>query len=308
MRPSYDPATSIPSLEGKVILITGGNIGLGKAAALALSIHNPAQLWITARNPTTGAAAVTEIRAAAPKTVSVNLLELDLTSFASIKAAAQKFTAQVVRLDILMLNAGIMGGEAAVTKDGYERQFGTNHVGHALLLKLLTPLLVNASAHPTGVEPRVVFVSSAAHKYTVPPGGIDLSTMHTPQSQYSGIQKYDQSKLANALYPIALTTKFKQFTTVSVHPGAVGTGLFTTGAKGGGWMVKLLARLEPWISVSAEEGAKNQLWASTAEGVEGGRYYEPVGLSGKEGKYLKDEALIKRLWDWTEKELQGHSI
>jgi retinol dehydrogenase-12 len=112
MRNAFEPQASIPSLAGKVILMTGGNIGLGKVSALALCTHNPAQLWITARNPSTGETAVSEIQALAPKTVSVKLLELDLTSFASIKSAAKRFKREVgERLDVLMLNAGIMGGE-----------------------------------------------------------------------------------------------------------------------------------------------------------------------------------------------------
>jgi retinol dehydrogenase-12 len=136
MRNAFEPEASIPSLAGKVILITGGNIGLGKASALALCTHNPAQLWITARNPSTGETAVSEIQALAPKTVSVKLLELDLTSFASIKSAAKRFKREAgERLDVLMLNAGIMGGEPGVTKEGYEKQFGTNHVGHVSINK-----------------------------------------------------------------------------------------------------------------------------------------------------------------------------
>jgi retinol dehydrogenase-12 len=138
MHNKFDPKRSIPSLTGKVILITGGNIGLGKASALALCTHNPAQLWITARNPTTGETAVSEIRALAPKTVSVKLLELDLTSFTSIKTAAKRFTREVGgRLDVLMLNAGIMGGDPGVTKEGYGKQFGTNHIGHVSINKSL---------------------------------------------------------------------------------------------------------------------------------------------------------------------------
>jgi retinol dehydrogenase-12 len=91
------------------------------------------------------------------------------------------------------------------------------------------------------LEPRVIFLPSDAHKYTVPPGGIDFPTLKSPQTQYSGIQKYDQSKTANGLYAIALAQHFPQFTSVSIHPGAVSTDLFSTGAGGGGWMVKLLA-------------------------------------------------------------------
>jgi len=282
---------------------------LGKAAALALVPHNPAQLWIAARNPTTGAAAISEIRAIAPTSVSVKLLELDLTSFASIKKATRHFTAVANRLDILMCNAGIMGGEPGVTNEGYEKQFGTNHVGHALLVKLLAPLLQTAASEPIGTEPRVVFVSSSGHKYTKPPGNIDFATLHTAQTQYSGIQKYNQSKLANALYPRALAKYYPQITSVSIHPGTVETGLFNTGSNGGGWVVRFLKWIVvPLTAVSVVEGAKSQLWASTAQRIENGKYYEPVGVSGKEADIAKNEDLVAKLWEWTEKELEGHVL
>jgi len=105
---AYDPLREIPHLEGKVILITGGNIGLGKQSALDLSKHNPAEIWLAARNSQKADAAIAELRSHSHD-VSVRFLQLDLASFESVKSAAQTFITAVSRLDILLLNAGVMG-------------------------------------------------------------------------------------------------------------------------------------------------------------------------------------------------------
>lgn len=309
---TFNPATDIPSLVGKVILITGGNTGIGKQTALDLSKRSPTQLWISARNTTTGNEALSEIQAAASPKTSVKLLQMDLTSFQSIKDAAKKFTSEVHgdRLDILYLNAGIMGGEPGVTKEGYEKQFGTNHMGHALLLKLLTPLLLKASKERIGNEARVIQLSSTGHKSSqLPPGGIDLSTIKSPQTQYSGAKKYCQSKLANAVYPPAYAERYPTITSIAIHPGEVKTGLFSTGANGGGWIVTFLAYVvAPLVCVSVEEGAKNSLYVGTMEGIKSGEYYEPVGKLQGASTMVTNGKLSKELWKWTEAELEGHEI
>ena len=112
---AFNPATNIPSLASKVILITGANTGIGKQVALDLSKHEPAQIWIAARSPSSGQAAVDEIKIASPS-VDVRFVELDLTSFDSIKKAARKVLQTAQRLDILNLNAGIMGGERVLRR------------------------------------------------------------------------------------------------------------------------------------------------------------------------------------------------
>lgn len=122
----YNPARDIPSLSGKVILITGANSGIGKQTATELSKHNPAQVWVGARNVQAGNDAVSEIKAVASPGTIVKFLQMDLASLSSVKTAARTFTEEAERLDVLMLNAGMMGGQPGVTEDGYERQFGTN--------------------------------------------------------------------------------------------------------------------------------------------------------------------------------------
>ncbi len=115
VRGSFDPATDIPSLANKVILITGANTGLGKQSALELAKHGPSQLWMAARDGERGAAAVADVQKEAPG-ISVLPLELDLSTFDSVKKAAKEFLAATSRLDILYLNAGIMGSPAALTR------------------------------------------------------------------------------------------------------------------------------------------------------------------------------------------------
>ncbi|KAF2870157.1 short-chain dehydrogenase/reductase [Massariosphaeria phaeospora] len=308
--PSFNPSKDIPSLAGKVILVTGANTGIGKQTALDLSKHSPAQVWIAARNTTTGNQAVSDIRAVASPQTTVKFLQMDLQSLRSVKSAARTVIQEANRLDILILNAGIMGGEPGVTPDGYEKQFGTNHMGHALLFKLLVPLLDIAAKHRIGAEPRVLSLSSAGHDTSqLPSGGIALSTVKTAQPSLSGITKYCQSKLANAVYPGAAAKRFPQFTIVAVNPGEVKTGLFSTGSEGGGLIVRILAVYIKWLGGgSVEDGAKNSLWCATQEGVQNGAFYYPVGLPGKESQLVKDGELGERLWKWTEQELKGHEL
>jgi retinol dehydrogenase-12 len=300
---SFDPAKDIPSLAGKVILITGGNLGLGKQTALDLAKHNPSELWIAARGAETGSAAVAEIKKASPG-ISIHFLHLDLASFNSVKEAARTFLGSVSRLDILYLNAGIMGGPHVTTEDGYERQFGTNHMGHALLFKLLKPLLLQTASSPAS-DVRVVVLSSAGHRFGK--GMLMFETFKSTAKELSPLDKYCQSKLANVVYTRGLAKHVPEITSVSVYPGDIKTGLFTT--NGGHWLITVMRNVVlPLKAVSVEEGVKNQLWAGTAKGVESGVYYEPVGVAGKQSAYSYDEEVAERFWAWMEKELEGWEI
>ncbi|KAJ9130270.1 NAD(P)-binding protein [Pleurostoma richardsiae] len=302
----FNPDRDIPSLEDKVILITGGNIGLGRQSALALSKHNPSQLWLAARNVQKTEKTIADIQKQAPG-VAVHFLELDLGSFDSVKKAAKTFLSSVTRLDLLFLNAGIMAVPAGVTREGYEIQFGTNHMGHALLLKFLVPLLVDTATKLSSTSNvRVVVLSSLAHKYTVS-GGIDFNTLKNQAEVVSTVDRYGQSKLANGLYAREMSKRYPQFTIVSVHPGAVKTDL--NKSNGGSTMLRLFQALVlPFIGVTPEEGAKCQLWAATATNVISGEYYEPIGVLGKGSPLMKNDELGRKLWEWTEKELERHVV
>ncbi|KAH7153588.1 hypothetical protein EDB81DRAFT_687901 [Dactylonectria macrodidyma] len=301
---AYDPARDMPPLDGKVILITGGNIGLGKQSALDISKHNPAEIWLAARNAQKADVVIAQLREQAPR-VSIRFLQLDLSSFDSIKNAAHTFTSSVSRLDILLLNAGIMGTPPGVTKEGYEMHFGTNHVGHALFLKLLTPLLLKTASSPPCSGVRVVTVSSVAHKFSVS-GGIKFDILKTDGQGESLNNLYGQSKLANLVYAREFAKHHPEIKSVSIHPGTVKTDLQKSG---GNLMLRGFQKfVVPLIGVNVQEGVKNQLWAATTKGVENGEYYEPVGVTGRGSALSLDKELGRRLWDWTDKELEGHDM
>lgn len=300
----WTPERDIPSLQGKVILITGGNIGLGKQSALELAKHDPAEIWIAARNAQTSAAAIKEIQNQAPH-VSFKFLELDLSSLASVQKAAQLFTSSVTRLDILFCNAGVMGRPPGLTTDGYEVQFGTNHLGHACLLELLTPLLLSTASLPgPRADVRVVFVSSVAHKFTTS-DGINFDLLKTKAENIQTNDRYGQSKLANLLYAQEAARRHKELTIVSIHPGTVKTGLQKS--NDGSLLLRVFQSVVvPLVGVPVEEGAKNQLWAATAPKVVSGEYYEPIGVPGRASNHGKDRHLATKLWDWTHEELKRY--
>jgi retinol dehydrogenase-12 len=196
-----------------------------------------------------------------------------------------------------------MGGPPALTPSGYETTFGTNHMGHALLLKFLCPLLLSTP------QPRVIFTSSRGHKHVLPEGGIAFDTLKTAQKDVRVISKYTSSKLANIVYARQVAKHYPHIVSVAIHPEDVTTQLFSKGAVGGGPEIEYLAReVAPKVGVSIEEGAKNGLWVATAESVESGRYYEPVGVLGMGGELSRDEVLGKKLWEWTERELEGVEV
>lgn len=219
---SFNPAKDIPSLAGKVIFITGGNLGLGKQTSMDLAKHSPAELWIAARSSDSGIATVAQIKKASPN-IRVQFLPLDLSSFKSIKEAARTFLQSVTRLDLFYMNAGIMGGPHVTTDDGYERQFGTNHMGHALLFKLLKPLLIKTASIP-GADVRTITLSSAGHRFGKKE--LLLEDMKGTAENLSQTDKYCHSKLANAIYAHSLATYVPQITSTSVYPGDIQVSCF----------------------------------------------------------------------------------
>jgi NAD(P)-dependent dehydrogenase (short-subunit alcohol dehydrogenase family) len=190
---------------------------------------------------------------------------------------------------------------------------GTNHLGHALLIKLLLPTL-NRAAKLSPQRPRIVFTSSLL--WTVhPSGGIDFSTLHTTQrirwpiiSFFGPWIRYGQSKLANLLYAAEMARQYPQFITTSVHPGLIATNI-SAGHSFLDRLLLIIARTLLGIGMVVEEGIKNQLWAATApeSSVVSGEFYEPVGKVGKSDKISKSTELAKKLWDWTEEELAAYA-
>jgi len=212
----------------------------------------------------------------------------------------------------LILNAGVMSLPAGTTSNGYEVQFGTNHMGHALLTKLLLRTLLNTATEP-GADVRVVCLSSIGH-VSASWNGIEFGELKGPMKWYPSLVRYAQSKLANILFAKELARRYPTITVVAVHPGIVDTELWRTMFSGWLGMDQVLNAGKKVLYTSVEGGAKNQLWAATAkrgEGkgeVESGEYYTPVGVAGNGSWKSEDMELARKLWEWTEKELDGHSL
>ncbi|EKG16135.1 Short-chain dehydrogenase/reductase SDR [Macrophomina phaseolina MS6] len=301
---TFDPDTDIGDLTNKVILVTGGNVGLGKQTILELAKHSPAHIYLAARNPKKAQAAITDIQQRLSPSCTpppITFLELDLSSLQSVHAAAQAFLAVEARLDVLVLNAGILAVmPPAVTPDGYEIHFGTNHVGHALLTRLLLPALRTTRA--TVDDVRVVVLTSAGHNWAPVNVGIDFAAVKAPAESLTSRGRYGQSKLANALWARELARRHPEITVVAVHPGMVATNIFQNASERS-WLIRNV--VVPFGTINVEEGVKNQLWAVAApsEDVVSGEYYEPVGRLGRNSGWVRNEDLARRLWDWTESEL-----
>lgn len=317
-KPVFDAEKEIPSLAGKVILITGGTGGLGRETVVSFAKHDAAHIYFTGRSQPSAEETIRLAKAASP-TASVTFIKCDLASFASIEKAAKDLVSRTQRLDILMANAGIMAHPPGLTEDGYELQFGTNHMGHALLVKLLTPLLLQTAERPESRDVRVVWDTSLGHKGHNPKG-IDFAKLKTKHEDIvpCGMQgsvgpwiRYAQSKLANLVYARAYAKHYPQITSVSIHPGVSATGL--VGGLSLPQKMFVYATSYP-IMIPAEMCAWNQQWAATAplgdgeRQVQTGTFYMPVAKKGTTTKKGNDPELEKQLWDWTEEELKEWKI
>ena len=214
--------------------------------------------------------------------------------------------AMIQQLDILMNNAGIMAVPAQVTDDGYEIQFGTNYVGHALLTKLLLPIMLKAAKNPTS-DVRIINLTSHSHT-RAPKGGIQFSKLHSADVETTSLTKYGQSKLANILHAKEMAKRYPTIKTIAIHPGMVNTGL-STSMRQSFLLARLLMPAVAYFSaVGVKQGVLNQLWGVASADAESGEYYEPIGVGGLGSVYTKDAELAKKLWEWTEKELGRFDI
>lgn len=232
---------------------------------------------------------------------------MDQTSLHSVKDAVEKhFTHD--RLDILICNAGIMAHQTAVSKDGYEIQFATNHLGHAMLIRCLLPTLVKTAKQP-GSDVRIISLTSLGFFFH-PRDGISFKELESGSTMYrlimGGWLRYGQSKLANILYATALSKHYPSITSVSVHPGVVKTDIVNNQSLAN----RLFIYLSQWFMgrglLQPEQGAWNTAWAAAAAKkgeLKNGGFYVPVGKDGWNDvldKTARDGELADRLWGWTE--------
>jgi NAD(P)-dependent dehydrogenase (short-subunit alcohol dehydrogenase family) len=291
----------IPGQRGRLALVTGANSGIGYEAALALAAKG-AQVIIAVRSVEKGQAAADQIRRAQPA-ASVEVLALDLADLSSVRRFAEDFMARFGQLHMLINNAGVMALPYRKTADGFEMQFGTNHLGHFALTGLLLPAI---SATPGA---RVINVSSGAHLM----GNIDFNNLDGSKG-YQRWGAYCQSKLANLLFTYELQRRFVaagvNALSAACHPGFAATNLQAAGAKmeGAGFAAQLSELGNQIFAQSAAMGALPTLYAATAPDVQGCDYIGPAGLFGMRGAPVKvrsnalsyDPALAARLWQVSE--------
>ncbi|KAI1387327.1 uncharacterized protein F4822DRAFT_279442 [Hypoxylon trugodes] len=316
---SFEPSRDIPSLAGKIILITGAAGDLGRQTTIELARYGkPARIYIAdlpldedgkkellnrIDREVHDGSAFNEEQDTTP--TDLRYIDLDLTSFESVQKCAAEFIAQEERLDLLVLNAGIIRIMPGKTKEGYEIHFGLNYLGHSLLARLLTATMKRTAQQPDA-DVRLVVVSSEGHAMA-PKGGIQFEKLKTDCAKMSYSQRYGQSKIALIAFMREFGHRSPEIRTVAVHPGRIITGMAASLGKESR-LARVTAPIAPLLCVPVSVGIKNYLWAATSPNVISGKYYEPVGVPDKETSAAKDEELSRKLWDWTEAELRGAGI
>ncbi|KIW17382.1 hypothetical protein PV08_04576 [Exophiala spinifera] len=300
--PSFKPEKDLPSLSDKVILVTGGNAGLGKETVLQLARHNPHKIFLASRSEAKANEAIASVKASISQDVDIEFLPLDLASLPSIHKAADQVVSRTNRLDILILNAGIMAVPAEKTAAGQEIQLGTNHVGHFLLTKLLLPTL-QKTASQYNPDVRVVSLSSEAYNFSP-----KLDTILSTDKLYAQgpWARYGASKVANILFAAEFARRYPAFTSVSLHPGMIHTGLYAPNFQTNPLVRYGTKLVGPLIFTSVAGGALNTLWLAAGakkEALKNGQYYTPVGKA-QNNKWATDAEAGKKLWEWTEQELK----
>lgn len=283
-------------MNNKTVIITGANSGIGFEAAKTLAAKG-AHVIMAARNKEKGQAAINDIMLE-NESAKVKLMQLDLADLRSVREFANTFSSQFNHLDLLINNAGVMIPPYGKTKDGFELQFGSNHLGHFALTGLLLPLLKITSGS------RVVTLSSIAHRGA----SIDFNNLDGSKG-YKAMKFYGQSKLANLLFAKELDNQFKQhgIKTISIacHPGISNTNLFKMGKSETPGYMKRLMNL---FFQPANLGVLPTLYAATEESLEGGEYIGPDGRGNRKGypaietpaPQVYNETTMKKLWEVSE--------
>jgi len=293
-------AEQLPDLKGKLYIITGGNSGIGFEAAKHLGKAG-ADIVLACRSVGKAEEAADELRAHIQGRVDV--VHLDLGDLSSVRSAAEGIREKYVKIDALINNAGVMQTPKQKTIDGFEMQFGTNHLGHFLLSGLLIDLVEVAAG-------RVVTLSSIAHLS----GAIRFEDLMGAKD-YSPMSAYTQSKGANLMFALELDRRLqasgKKAISIACHPGYTRTNLQSTGPTG--FFNFLYKITNPILAQSPPDGALPTVLAAAGKEAKRGGYYGPQKMAETRGavgdakvaSYILDEKTARRLWDESEK-LVGH--
>jgi NAD(P)-dependent dehydrogenase (short-subunit alcohol dehydrogenase family) len=295
-------AADIPSQSGKIAVVTGANSGLGLATARELA-RAGARVVAAVRDVPKGEAAANQIRAVVPE-ASLQVSKLDLGDLASVREFADRLAAEQDRVDLLINNAGVMAPPRRATVDGFESQFGINHLGHFALTGLLLGQLLKAP------EPRVVTLSSEMHRV----GKINLDDLQS-ERRYNNWLAYGQSKLANLMFAFELNRRAVRagaaLKSHSAHPGYAATNLQFAGPAH--WYERAAMAVGNWlIAQNADMGALPTLYAATVPDLPGGSFVGPDGFMEQRGHphlvtaagKAYDQETWQRLWEVSE-ELTG---
>jgi NAD(P)-dependent dehydrogenase (short-subunit alcohol dehydrogenase family) len=302
MSTEWNPA-QIPSLDGRRVIVTGANSGIGYHTVAVLARHG-AEVVLACRDVRRGEEALARLRLDQPD-AKLSVGRLDLASLASVRDFADRQLDQGQPLDLLINNAGVMAPPHRLeTVDGFECQFGTNVLGHFALTARLMPLL-EAAAQRSKDAPRVVTVASIAHKT----GRIDFDDLQSTR-HYGPMRAYRQSKLGNLIFARELDRRLREagsrVISVAAHPGVAKTNLFRDDRTVMTRAVRsLLGEMIGTLLNSDVDGALPTLYAATAADVQHGGYYGPLGLFEARGKRVGpariapqalDTEVAKRLW------------
>jgi len=290
----------VPGQQGRLAVVTGANTGLGFETARVLAARG-ASVVLAVRDTEKGKRAAARIAGTTPG-ANVMVQPLDLASLDSVRAAAGELRARHPGIDLLINNAGVMFPPKQTTRDGFELQLGTNHLGHFALTGLLLEQMLPVPGS------RVVTVSSQAHRIRARINFDDLQS----ERSYSRVAAYSQSKLANLMFTYELQRRLSGAGTtlaVAAHPGLAATELIRNSPAIAAFFYTRL------LSQKAVIGALPVLRAATDPGVLGGQYYGPGGLFGARGypklaessRQSHDAAIQRRLWTVSE-ELTGVSF
>ncbi|KAJ7114942.1 NAD-P-binding protein [Mycena epipterygia] len=295
--PKFNPARDVPDLSGKIILVTGGNSGIGYETVKVLLLKN-ATVYLAARSPAKAKEAISQLEVETSK--RAEFLELDLADLRSVRKAGEDFLARESRLDILFNNGGVMLPPTdQLTAQEYDLQFGTNAIGHFMLTELLLPALAASHAH-FSVPARIIHTTSTG--YTVSPprdiffdvvkGGPKRDAIVNKWSKFTAPWKlYGTSKLGNLVVSNHYAKNHADvLVSCTVHPGLVRSGI----QRHGGGIMNFIASI---AFAPTPVGAYNQLWAGTVASAEeiNGKFYLPVGIASTPEGVARDAKLAEEM-------------